>query len=229
MKEGSMMKLWRAFTTIDRIVIGSMLLSMGGVIFGAIFHEPRLYGIITLVVISLLIISFFVTRDKRLGWLLVFGLIAGVLELWSDWLHVEKLGNLVYTDYFGFRILASPSYMPVGWWLTCVQFGYLTLRIRERWSALATVALISFLGMSFPTWYEEFAAPAKAWYYTTSRYMLSHTPLWIIFTYGGCMFGIATASLLCYRPGGWKRAIAGGFFAGAGFMLSAVFFSMLLR
>ncbi|HEX3047479.1 MAG TPA: hypothetical protein VHY08_22195 [Bacillota bacterium] len=224
-----MMKFLRAFNTIDRLVIGSMLLSMGGVILGAIFADPRFYGIITLVVISLLIVSYLVTRDQRLGWLLLFGIVAGVLELWSDWLHVEKLGNLVYTDHFGFRLLASPSYMPVGWWLTSVQFGYLALRIRERWSALATVALISLLGMSFPSWYEEFAAPAKAWYYTPSRIMLSHTPLWIIFTYGGCMFGIATACLLCYRPKGWGRAIVGGFFAGAGFMFSAVFFSMLLR
>jgi hypothetical protein len=223
------MKLFHAFNTEDRLVIGSMVLSMSGVILGAVFAEPRLYGITTLVVISLLIGAWLVTRSSRLGWLLLFGLVAGVLELWSDWLHVEKLGNLVYTDYFGFRILASPSYMPIGWWLTCVQFGYLALRIRERWPNWATVGLITLLGMSLPSWYEEFAAPAKAWYYTTTRLMLSHTPLWIILTYGGCMFGIATASLLCYRPNNWGRAIVGGFFAGAGFMLSAVFWSMLLR
>jgi hypothetical protein len=223
------MKFLHFLNLEDRLVIGSMVLTMSGIILGAILAEPRLYGITTLVVISLLIGGWYTTRSTRLCWLLLFGLVAGVLELWSDWLHVERLSTLVYTDYFGFRILASPSYMFIGWWSTCVQFGYLTLRISERWSRWVTVGLITLLGMSLPPWYEEFAAPAKAWYYTTTRLMLSHTPVWIIFTYGGCMFGIATASLLCYRPRGWGRAIVGGFFAGAWFMFSGVFWYTLLQ
>jgi hypothetical protein len=36
--------------------------------------------------------------------------------------------------------------------------------------------------------------------------MLSHTPLWIIFTYGGCMFAIASSAVLLYRPQAWARA-----------------------
>lgn len=222
------MKLLRTLNVEDRLVVGSLVLTLGGIMLGAILAEPRLYGITTLVVLGLLIVGWRVTRSPRLGWLLLFGLVAGVLELWSDWLHVEQLGTLVYTDYFGFRILASPSYMPLGWWLTCVQFGYLALRLSDRWPQWAAVGLISVLGMSLPPWYEEFAAPAKAWYYTTTRLMLSHTPVWIIVTYGGCMFGIATATLLCYQAGRRGRAIAAGFFAGAGFMLSAVFGYTLL-
>jgi len=222
------MKLLRALNSEDRLVIGSMILTMGGIILGAILGQPRLYGVTTLVVIGFLVIGWVVTRSARLAWLLLFGLVAGILELWADWLHVEHLGTLVYTDYFGFRILASPSYMPIGWWLTCVQFGYLALRLSERWSQSVTVGAVTLLGMSLPPWYEEFAAPAKAWYYTPTPLMLSHTPLWIIFTYGGCMFGIATASLLCYRAGAWGRALVGGFFAGAAFMLSGVFWYTLL-
>lgn len=222
------MKLLRALNTEDRLVVGSMALTLGGIILGAILAEPRLYGITTFAVIGLLIIGRLVTRSRRLGWLLLFGLVAGMLELWSDWLHVEKLGTLVYTDYFGLRLLASPLYMPIGWWLTCVQFGYLALRLGERWPKWAAVGLIVVLGISLPPWYEEFAAPAKAWYYTTTRLMLSRTPLWIILTYGGCMFGIASSALICYSPGAWWRAIAAGFFAGAGFMLSAVFSYTLL-
>ena len=69
----------------------------------------------------------------------MFGLVAGVLELWADWVHVVYFHSLVYTDYFGFHLLASPSYMPIAWWLTVVQFGYLALRLAD--SILAATAL----------------------------------------------------------------------------------------
>ena len=222
------MKLLRSLNSEDRLIIGSLVLTLGGIMVGALLAEPRLYGITALVVIGMLIMGWYVTRGPRLAWLLLFGLVAGVLELWSDWVHVVHFGSLVYTDYFGFQLLASPSYMPIGWWLTCVQFGYLALRLSDRWPQWAAVGLITLLGMSLPPWYEEFAAPARAWYYTTSDLMLSNTPLWIILTYGGCMFGIATMALLCYRPRSWGRAVVGGIFAAAGFMLSAVFWLTLL-
>lgn len=207
----------------DSLVLGSMVLVMVGLIIGALLAEPRAYGITGFIVIAILLLGWVLTRSPRLSWLLLFGLVAGVLELWSDWIHVEYLGTLVYTDYFGASLLASPLYMPVGWWLTSVQFGYITLRLSERWSKWKVVGLVSLLGMSLPPWYEELAAPARAWYYNPARVMLSNTPLWIIFTYGGCMFGIAVMTLLCYQPGGWKRAVLGGFFTAASFMLSGVF------
>lgn len=215
------MQRLRGLNREDWLIIVSLVLVMGGIILGAILAQPGLYGITTIVVILLLIAGALWLRSERLAWLLVFGLVAGILELWSDWLHVEHLRTLVYTDYFGFRILASPSYMPVGWWLTCVQFGYIALRLAEKIPAWLAVGIVALLGMSLPPWYEEFAAPAKTWYYTTARWMLSHTPVWIILTYGGCMFGIATMALLCYRERAWGRAILAGIFAGAGFMLSA--------
>ena len=42
------------------------------------------------------------------------------------------------------------------------------------------------------------------------------------------MFGISVMTLLCYRPRGWGRAVVGGVFTAAGFMLSAVFWFTLL-
>ncbi len=222
------MKLLRALNVEDRLVIGSMVVTMGGVVLGALLSEPRSFGITALIVITMLIAGWRVTRSSRLAWLLLFGLVAGVLELWADWVHVTYFGSLVYTDYFGFRLLASPLYMPVGWWLTVVQFGYLGLRLGERWSQWKVVGLITLLGMSLPPWYEEFAAPARAWYYATSGPMLSHTPVWIIFTYGGCMFAIATMALVFYRPREWGRAVLAGIFTGAGIMFSGVVWFSLL-
>jgi len=215
-------------TRTDRLIALSLLVTVAGTALAALLAQPALFGVTALIVIVGLIGGWVWTRDPRLGWLLPFGLVVGFLELWSDWIHVAYLRTLVYTDYFGFRLLASPSYMPVGWWLTAVQFGYIALRLRERWSIGLVVALVALLGMGIPPWYEEFAAPAMAWHYQTSGPILGHTPLWIILTYGGCMFSIAMAALEFYRPGDWIRSLLGGFFAAGGVMFSAVFWFALL-
>lgn len=222
------MKWLRAMNRDDRLVVASLIVTMGGIVLGALLAQPLLFGINTFIVIGMLIVGWRATRSPRLAWLLLFGLVVGVLELWADWIHVTYFGSLVYTDYFGFRLLASPLYMPIGWWLTGVQFGYLGLRVAERWPRWKAVGLITVLGMSIPPWYEEFAAPAQAWYYTTSGLMLSHTPVWIVLTYGGCMFAIATMALEFYRPGDWGRAVLAGIFTGAGIMFSGVLWFSLL-
>jgi len=222
------MKVLAQLKTADRLVIGSMLLTLGGIMLGAFLAEPNAFGLTAVIVILLLLIGWGVTRDGRLGWLLLAGLVAGVMELWADWIHVEYFKSLVYTDYFGFRLLASPSYMPVGWWLTVTQFGYLALRLSDRWPPLQSASLITLLGMTLPPWYEEFAAPVRAWYYTTSGPMLSNTPLWIIFTYGGCMLVTAAMTLLLFRSRAWSRAVLAGLLIGAGIMFSGVFWFSLL-
>lgn len=213
---------------VDRLIAISLFLTIGGTGLAAWLVKPGLFGITALVVMTGLVVGWVVTKDARLGWLLPFGLVVGVLELWSDWIHVAYLRTLVYTDYFGFRLLASPSYMPIGWWLTSVQFGYIALRLSGRWPRWKASAIVALLGSGIPPWYEEFAAPAKAWNYTTSGLMLGHTPLWIILTYGGCMLSIALAALEFYRPGHWLRAVMAGFFAAGGIMFSAVFWFSLL-
>ena len=114
--------------TVDRWVVASVILSFVGVGSAAFVHNPLPIGISALIIIALLILACVQTRSPRLGWLLIFGLIAGVGELWADWIHVEYFRSLVYINYFGFRIVASPSYMPIGWWITVVQFGYLALK-----------------------------------------------------------------------------------------------------
>jgi hypothetical protein len=118
--------------------------------------------------------------------------------------------------------------MPIAWWLTVVQFGYLALRLADRWPARLAIGVPTALGMTLPPWYEELVAPARAWFYPPHGVMLSHTPLWIIFTYGGCMFAIACSAVLLYRPRAWGRAVIAGLFTGASIMYSGVIWFALL-
>ena len=222
------MKLFRTLNSEDRFVLTSVIITLGGILLGASITAPQFLGITSLVVVGILVVGWVATQSPRLAWLLPFGFVTGVLELWADWIHVEYLGSLVYTDYFGFKLLASPSYMPLGWWFTVVQFGYLALRLNDRWPRWVAITVASLLGMTIPPWYEEFAGSAQAWHYTTTGLMLSQTPVWIVFTYGGCMFSIATMALWLYRPQYWTGAILGGIFASAGIMLSGVIWFSLL-
>lgn len=218
-----MRNLLTALNGEDRLILSSMAVAFGGAGLGAWLGEPRIFGLTALVVISMLLIGWHVTQSARLSWLLIFGLVAGVLELWVDWVHVTYFRSLVYTDYFGFQIMASPFYMPIGWCLTVVQFGYLTLRLSDRWPHWVAVGTITVLGISLPPWYEEFAAPARAWHYTTGGLMLSNTPVWVIFAYGSGTCAIATLVLLLYQPRAWGLAVLGGVFTGASLMFAGVF------
>jgi hypothetical protein len=217
------MKWFQALSMEDRVVGGSLGLTLAGVSFGAILAEPRAFGVTALLVLTVLTLSAWLTRSLRLSWLLLFGAVAGLLELWADWLHVTYLGSLVYTDYFGARLLASPWYMPGGWALTVVQFGYLALRGRDRWPTRSVLVALTLVGLLVPPWYEELAARARAWYYPPTGSMLSHTPVWIILTYGGCTFAIGALAVAGYQPRAWGRAILNGVWAGAAFMFFGVF------
>jgi hypothetical protein len=218
-----------ALNSEDRWIIGSLLLSFTGVVSGALLEDPRPIGISVFTVFALLLFVWYRTRSPYLGWLLIFGALAGFGELWADWIHVEYFHSFAYLNYFGFKLLASPLYMPFGWWVTVVQFGYFALRLAERWRNSTAILIITLLGILLPPWYEQFAAPARAWYYTPHGMMLSHCPLWIIFTYSGCMFSVASATLLLYQAQSWARAIIAGFFVSASFMFWGTFWFAIIH
>lgn len=122
----------------DCLIGASIVLTLGGVVLGALLADPSVIGLTALAVIIMLIVGWGILQSQCLAWLLVFGAVAG---------------------------------------------------------------------------------PAP---------MLSNTPVWIIFTYGGCTFTIGVLALICYRPGAWGRAVLAGLFAAAGFMFSGVFWFSLL-
>jgi hypothetical protein len=70
----------RSFTE-DRCVIGSVVLILSGIVLGVLLAEPRAFVITALTVTGLQLILWSVTRSPLLSWLLVLGLVAGVLEL----------------------------------------------------------------------------------------------------------------------------------------------------
>jgi hypothetical protein len=81
----------RKLTVKDRLIAVSMLITIGGIMLSALLAEPRAFGLDALFVIGLLIAGWLVTRSPRLTWLLIFGLVVSLAELWAEWVQVDHL------------------------------------------------------------------------------------------------------------------------------------------
>jgi hypothetical protein len=132
-------------------------------------------------------------RDAFLARLLLFGLAVGFTELAADAWLVDYTRTLDYSIGGGPMLWRSPLWMPFAWQIVAVQFGYLGLRLWERFGG-AGLALIGILGAINIPFYEEMAKRIHWWEYRGCR-MLSNTPYYIILG----ELGIAMALALLAR------------------------------
>jgi hypothetical protein len=160
-----------------------------------------------------LLIRFAVARrDAFLGRLLLFGVAVGFTELAADAFLVEYTRTLDYSIGGGPMLWRSPLWMPFAWEIVAVQFGYLGLRLWERFGALG-LAMIGLLGAINIPFYEEMAKRIHWWQYHGCR-MISGTPYYIIL--GELGIAIALAMLARrVRDGNVTSALLPGIAGGA--------------
>jgi len=157
-----------------------------------------------------------VRRDRFLGRLILFGLAVGFAELAADAWLVESTRTLDYSPGGGPMLWRSPLWMPFAWEVVAVQFGYLGLRLRQRYGRYGLL-LIGVLGAINIPYYEEMARRIHWWSYSGCR-MLSYTPWYII----AGEFGIAIVFTLLARPVRQRGALSAmglGILAGAGIFI----------
>lgn len=215
----------------DAFIGLSMLAAVGGVALAAAFRNPLIAGTSACVIFGAQVLYAWLTGHQQMRWLLVMGVVAGILELWGDWVHVTHVGSIAYEDFYFFPLLASPSYMPLGWALTTVQFGYIALRLQPRFGPLVAAILSGVIGAGIPPMYEELAAPSGAWHYIGSPRVpiLGHNcPWWIVGTYGTCIALMAAAALLFYQERAWPRAVMAGIYAGSAIAMSGLIWYSLV-
>ena len=170
-------------------------------------------GVALNIVDNCLLVGFVLTkRDALLARFLLFGLVVGFTELAADAWLVDYTHTLDYSIGGGPMIWRSPVWMPLAWEVVAVQFGYIGLRLWERFSKLGLL-LIALLGAINIPFYEEMARRVHWWQYSGCR-MISLTPWYII----RGEFGIALVFALLARTlrrGSVRAAIfagvAGGF------------------
>lgn len=142
-----------------------------------------------------------------LGRLLLFGLVVGITELAADAWLVDFTRTLDYSVGGGPMIWRSPIWMPLAWEVVAVQFGYIGLRLWERFGRTGLL-LVAILGAVNIPFYEQMARKIHWWQYSGCR-MLSFTPWYIIIG----EFGIALALALLARPlrrGSLRTAVGAG-------------------
>ena len=144
---------------------------------------------------NFLLLSFvFLRRDILIARLMVFGLAVGFAELPADAWLVLHTHTLNYSVGGGPMLWCSPVWMPFAWQVVAVQFGYLGLRLRERFGGWG-LFLIGALGAVNIPYYEEMARRIHWWAYSGCR-MISFTPYYIVLG----EFGIAVALTLLALP-----------------------------
>ena len=152
-----------------------------------------------------------VRRDMLLGRFLLFGVAVGLAELPADAWLVDYTRTLDYSIGGGPMIWRSPLWMPLAWEVVAVQFGYIGLRLWERFGNVGLL-MIGLLGAINIPFYEEMARRIHWWQYSGCR-MISFTPWYIILG----EFGIAiTLALLArnLRLGSWRGTVLSGIAGG---------------
>ena len=112
-------------------------------------------------------------------------------------------------------IWRSPLWMPLAWEVVAVQFGYIGLRLWERFGKTGLL-LIGLLGAVNIPFYEEMARRIHWWQDSPEsvRGMISYTPWYIIVG----EFGIALVFALLARTlrrDSWRVAVVAGVAGGA--------------
>ena len=157
-----------------------------------------------------------VRRDALLARFLLFGVVVGLTELAADAWLVDYTRTLDYSIVGGPMVWRSPLWMPLAWEVVAVQFGYIGLRLWERFGNIGLV-MIGMLGAINIPFYEELARRIYWWQYSGCR-MISFTPWYIIVG----EFGIAVALALLaqtLRRGSWPVAVVAGLTGGLSILL----------
>jgi hypothetical protein len=152
-----------------------------------------------------------IRRDRLLGRFLLFGVVVGIAELPADAWLVDYTRTLDYSIGGGPMIWRSPLWMPLAWEVVAVQFGYIGLRLWERFGRVGLL-MIGLLGAINIPFYEEMARRIHWWQYGGCR-MISFTPWYIILG----EFGIALVFALLARTlrrSSWGMAIVSGVVGG---------------
>ena len=153
-----------------------------------------------------------VRRDAFLARFLLFGVVVGLTELAADAWLVGYTRTLDYSIGGGPMIWRSPFWMPLAWEVVAVQFGYVGLRLWERFGKIGLL-MIGLLGAVNIPFYEEMARRIHWWQYSGCR-MISFTPGYIILGELGIAitFALLAKSL---RRRSWRVPVFAGMAGGA--------------
>jgi hypothetical protein len=193
-------------TSLDIAFLALLALMIAGHIAAAMLAV----GWITAALIDALALVYLAALLARPTWrplvgrLLLLGLVAGIVELFTDAAGHQFARSLYYPQ--GQPLLwDSPFYMPLSWMLVLTQLGYLAWRLaallpgeRLPWRAMLLTGLVGAVNVPF---YEEAAYHAGWWRYAPTVLHLGHTPAYVLLFEGlvAAVLPLLTLGLLQLR------------------------------
>lgn len=142
--------------------------------------------------------------------LFLLGLVAGVLELFTDAAGESFAHSLIYPPAQP-MLWASPIYMPLSWAIVLTQLGYLGWRLAgltPRLPLALAVLLTGLAGAAIVPFYEEMAYYAGWWHYAAAPH-LGHTPLYVPLFEGGIAASLPIVTRALLRLPVSRAALAG--------------------
>jgi hypothetical protein len=214
----------------------AFLALLGVMVAGHIVAAMVARGWITAVAIDALALVYLTVLLTRPGWrplvgrLMLLGLVAGALELFTDAAGRQFARSLYYSP--GQPLLwDSPYYMPISWMIVLTQLGYLAWRLsgllnggRGLWLAMLLTGLAGAINVPF---YEEAAYHAGWWGYAPTVLHLGHTPAYVLPFEGliAAALPLLTFKLLQLR---WPHVALRGALLGVWMPCAALFAWLLL-
>lgn len=214
----------------------AFLALLGLMIAGHIAAARLAVGWITAALIDALALIYLLALLGRPMWrplvgrLMLLGLIAGILELFTDAAGHQFARSLFYPQDQPL-LWDSPFYMPLSWMIVLMQLGYLAWRLAGLapgghlpWRAILLAGLAGAVNVPF---YEETAYHAGWWRYAPTVLHLGHTPAYVLLFEGlvAAALPLLTLGLLRLR---WPMVAARGAILGLWMPCAALLAWLLL-
>ena len=170
-------------TPLDRqrwiLVIGTIALGMTLIVTAWAAHLGWALAACTAVVLNAIILWHIIARkDALFARLFVFGIVAGLAELPADHFSVVVKNVLTYPPAEP-MLWTSPLYMPLGYSVILVQFGWVAWRVMQRHGMWASVLVTGAIGGLNVPIYEYFAKGAGYWTYHDTGMLFNTVPYYI--------------------------------------------------
>lgn len=111
--------------------------------------------------------------------LVIFGTVAGLLELFADHYLIYNINSLVYPD-DSLMIYSSPIYMPFAWSNVLLQLSFVGLLLYKKFGVPVASVLLAVLGGFYIPLYEYLAESAGWWIYNHNVTLILNAPLYVI-------------------------------------------------
>lgn len=119
------------------------------------------------------------TDNPLIKRLLIFGTIAGILELFTDHYLVDTINSLVYPG-DELMIWSSPAYMPLAWSNVILQLSFIGVLLTNRFNLLKASIILGIAGGMYIPLYEHLAKDAGWWWYKMNTTMVLNAPVYVI-------------------------------------------------